>query len=111
MEQFTFTFDKAELTRFNLIMSRLDPDEYEIVEPIHDVDPVGHERLERQTVMRMDPEAASMFRFGMKGKLIIKRLRSEEEEAERKALEDQHRVKITVKVNNSGEITGVDSDN
>lgn len=95
-KQYTFTFPQEEESRFKKIMGRLEEDEYEIVEPISPVDKDNPRYSELQTVAIMEPEAASTFRFGMK-QLKIKRLRSEEEEAELQAREDRHKVTIKVK--------------
>lgn len=96
--QYTFTFDKPDEKKFREIMSRLDPDEFTILEEIADYDNPEKKSWEpdqKRTVMVMDPEAASTFRFGMK-KLIIRRLRTaEEEEAERMEREANT---ITIKV-------------
>ena len=95
-EEYTFTFDKNEEKRFRTILDRLDPDEYVIVEDIHPVD-ADNRYSELTTMIRMEPEAASTFRFGMK-QLKIRRTRTEEELAAEKEREDRNKITITVKV-------------
>ena len=97
LTQYTFTIDNEDEGRFNSIMSRLDPDEFVVVESLHKIPPAReHDRQsEMQAVIEMEPEAASTFRFGMK-KVTIKRFRTVEEEAEKQSIEDRNKVKITV---------------
>ncbi len=95
--QYTFTFNQDEEKRFRGIRDRLDPDEFTIITDIQKVDPEGGRQSQLTTVMVMEPEAASTFRFGMK-ECKIKRLRTEEEEAAVKEREDRNKVTITVKV-------------
>lgn len=95
--QYTFTFEQAEEKRFRNIESRLDPDEYKIVEEIHLVDPDDPRYSELKAVYEMVPEAASTFRFGMKN-LKIRRFRTEEELAAEREKEEKNKITITVKV-------------
>lgn len=95
--KYTFTFGPQEETKFQKIMAKLEPDEFTIINEIHPVDPENVKYCDRETVMDMDPEAALTFRLGMK-LLKIRRDRTEEELAEEKRINDQHIVKITVKV-------------
>jgi hypothetical protein len=110
--QYTFTFDTPDEKKFREIRSRLDPDEYSVVEDIADFDNPERKSWEspqKRTVMVMDPEAASTFRFGMK-KLTIRRLRTEEEEeAERKEKEENTiRINVVVPQNpGNGHVPGV----
>lgn len=101
-KQFTFTFNKADETNFRRILGRLEDDQYTVIQPIS---PVIVENTPYITDMDfiavMESESASMFRLGMKH-VKIKRLRSEEEEAEQEAIREQHRVKITVYTGNNG---------
>ena len=99
LTQYTFTFENKAEGKFREILSRLEPDEYIIVEDINKVPPKNenYSQHEMQTIMEMDSEAALTFRLGMRD-LKIKRTRTVEEEAEKKALEDQHRITIRVKV-------------
>lgn len=96
---YTFTFDNEDEKRFRNIMSRLDPDEFVITEEICKIAPKyeHHYQTEKQTTMEMEPEAASMFRLGMKH-LKIRRARTEEELAEEAALKAANTITITVKV-------------
>ena len=84
--EYTFTFDQDDQKRFNTIKDRLDPDEFEVVEDTHLVNPENARNSDLETKIKMDPEAASTFRFGMKH-LKIRRTRNEEELAEEKAEE------------------------
>jgi hypothetical protein len=107
LTQYTFTIDNEDEGRFNSIMNRLDPDEFVVVEPLHKI-PAAREhdrQSEMQAIIKMEPEAASTFRFGMK-RVGIKRLRSEEEEAEKQAIEDRNKIKITVYENGVVSING-----
>lgn len=98
MTNYTFTFAPEHEKKFKEVLSRLSEDEYVIVE---DVRPVDHKdgedisELDRQMVIEMDPEAALTFRLGMKF-VKIRRLRTEEELAEEKALEEKNTVKVTI---------------
>jgi len=94
LTQYTFTFSREDERQFRNIMSRLEPDEFRIVSEIAPTD-TENKYSDLQTVMEMEPEAASTFRFGMKV-LKIRRLRTEEELAEEKANEDRHKVTIVV---------------
>lgn len=95
-KQFTFTFNKDDETSFRRILGRLEDDEYTVVQPIKlVVDEKATYITDMDFIAEMDAESASMFRFGMKN-VKIKQLRTAEEEAERAAIREQHRVKITV---------------
>jgi len=96
-EEYTFTFEQSEEKRFRNIMSRLDPDEYVIVQDFHLVDPDNARYSEMAVIIQMEPEAASTFRFGMK-QLKIRRKRTEEELAAEKEREEKNKITITVKV-------------
>lgn len=95
--EYTFTFDKEDEARFKTIRDRLDPDEYVIKKEIELVPDTraGYKPSEMTTVIEMDPEAASTFRFGLR-KCSIRRPRSEEELAQEKEENDRHKVTITV---------------
>ena len=107
MTQYTFTFDPSDEHKFREVMSRLDPNEYAIVE---DIRPVYHKEgidirdIDRQMVLEMDPEAALTFRLGMKF-VKIRRARTEEELAEEKELHDRNTIKVTVQVPMGGPTT------
>jgi hypothetical protein len=103
MTKYTFTFDPSDEGKFRQVLSRLDPEEYSVVE---DVRPIDHKegldeydlrRLDRQMILEMDPEAALTFRLGMKS-VKIRRERTEEELAEEAELKAKNTVKITVMV-------------
>ncbi len=97
MTEYTFTFNQADEKRFNSIKDRLDPDEFNVVEETHLVNPDDPRYSELATKIEMDPEAASTFRFSMK-QLKIRRTRTEEELAEEKAQEEKNTITINVKV-------------
>jgi hypothetical protein len=97
MKEYTFTFNKNEEARFKNIMSRLEPYEFEVVEPTQSTDPANSRCSELKTVVKMDPEAASTFRFGMKD-LKIRRKRTAEEIAEEEEREKRNTITINVKV-------------
>jgi len=100
MTKYTFTFEPGDEKKFREVLSRLEPEEYNITE---DVRPVDHKPdadiryVDRQMVIEMDPEAALTFRLGMK-QVKIRRERTEEELAEEKRINDQHTITITVQV-------------
>lgn len=100
MTKYTLTFDPTDERKFREVMSRLDPDEYTVVE---DVRPVDHKEgvdireIDRQMILEMEPEAALTFRLGMKF-VKIRRERTEEELAEEKEINDRHTIKVTVHV-------------
>ena len=97
MTKFTFTIPADEEAKFRRIVERLEPEEYTVLEEIHPINPDDARSCDRQTIMEMDPEAALTFRLGMKW-VKIRRERTEEELAEEKRINDQHTVKITVRV-------------
>lgn len=96
---YTFTFNKTDTKLFGKILSRLNEDDYEIVEPIADYVEEGKRQYEPQvrTVMNVDPEACSMFRFGMKH-LIIRRARTEEEEEAERKQREENTIRINVRI-------------
>lgn len=95
--KYTFKFSAEEEGKFRRIVERLEPEEYTVLEEISIIDLANPRTSERQAVMDMDPEAALTFRLGMKN-VVIRRERTEEELAEEKRINDQHKVTITVKV-------------
>jgi hypothetical protein len=100
MIKYTFTFAPEDERKFREVLSRLDDDEYNILE---EVQPVEHKPdadlryVDRQMVIEMDPEAALTFRLGMKT-VKIRRERTEEELAEEKELHDRNTIKVTIQV-------------
>jgi len=104
-EQYTFTFEYNQEQQFRRIMDRLDPDEFDIIESIHITDIESPRTSQRQTVMEMEPEAASMFRLGMKD-VKIRRTRTEEELAAEEAEAAKNRITINVVMPGSGAGTG-----
>jgi hypothetical protein len=95
--KYTFTFPSEEERQFGRILERLDPSEYNVLEPIGPVDKENPRRSDRQTIMEMDPEAALTFRMGMK-ELKIRRERTEEELAAEKERDERNKVKIVIQV-------------
>jgi len=100
MTKYTFTFEPDAERKFKEVLSRLEPEEYTVIEEIR---PVDHKEIDnikyvdRQTVIEMDPEAALTFRMGMKD-VKIRRERTEEELAEEKRIHDQHTITVNVMV-------------
>jgi hypothetical protein len=97
MTKFTITIPADEEAKFKRIVERLEPSEYTVIKELHPVDLQDTRNCDRETIMEMDPEAALTFRLGMKF-VKIRRERSEEELAEEQRINDQHTIKITVKV-------------
>jgi hypothetical protein len=101
MTKYTFTFPYDEERVFKEVVSRLDPDEFVVIEDIRPVEAREHEDpryVDRQTIMEMEPEAASTFRFRMGNSIKIRRERTEEELAEEKEINDRNTIKVTVHV-------------
>jgi hypothetical protein len=98
MTNYTFTFPQDGERRFRDILSRLDPDEFVILEEMSFVKPEEPRYSDKQIKISMEEEAALTFRMGMGNNVKIRRERTEEELAEEQAIIDQHVVKIHVKV-------------
>lgn len=104
-EEYTFTFEKNQEQAFRRIVDRLDPDEFDVSKAIHQVDPENPHYSDLSTTMTMEPEAASMFRFGMKN-VKIRRTRTPEELAAEEAEAAKNRITINVVMPGSGAGTG-----
>ncbi len=100
MTEYTFTFDRQDERIFREVLSRLDPEEYNIVKEVYDVNEKEPRYSDKAMVIEMEEDSALTFRLGMKF-LKIRRKRSEEELAEEKELVDRNKVKITVQVDPS----------
>jgi formylmethanofuran dehydrogenase subunit D len=99
--KYTFTFPYTEERVFKEVVSRLDPDEFVVIEDIKALEPIREEDpryTDRQTIIEMEPEAASTFRFRMGDRIKIRRERTEEELAEEKEINDRNTIKVTVHV-------------
>lgn len=99
MIKYTFTFPYSEEQIFRGVMTRLDPDEFVVIEDIHPIplkDGENERYVDRTTIIEMEPEAAATFRFRMGNTLKIRRERTEEELAEERELEERNTVKVTV---------------
>ena len=99
--QYTFRFPRKEEKVFKSVVDRLDPDEFKVIEEIRTVDLRDGEDAryaDLQTVMEMDPEAASTFRFRMGNDVKIRRQRSEEELKEEEEQLAKHKITIHVQV-------------
>lgn len=101
MVKYTFRFPYTEEQVFNSVMSRLDPDEFVVIEAVHPVEVREGETeryVDRTAVIEMEPEAASTFRFRMGSLLKIRRERTEEELAEEAEEAERHKVRVTIMV-------------
>lgn len=109
--KYTYEFDQAEERKFRDILSRLDDDEYTIIEEISDVIDEKDRRgsKKKKAVIEMDSEACLTIKLSMKDVKITGTL-NDEETAVRKALEDHHTIKVKVKVNDCGMPTSVTAD-
>ena len=99
MIEYTFTFAPIAERKFQQVLDRLDPEEYNILEGIRPVDNpnnIDDRYLDRQTIIEMDEECALTFRFSMGDFIKIRRKRTEKELAEEKKLLDAN--KVTIKV-------------
>jgi hypothetical protein len=94
---YTFTIPRDEKSKFEAILARQDPADYEIVEEMSMVKPDDPRYSDYKMVANMDPETCLTFRMGMKN-VKIRRARTEEELAEEKELADRHKIKVTVHV-------------
>jgi len=98
--KYTITFEPGEERKFREVLSRLDPEEYTVVEDVRLVDhkdDADPRYVDRQTIIDMDPEACLTFRLGMRN-VKIRRERTEEELAEEKELNDRNTIRINVQV-------------
>lgn len=99
--QYTFRFPRKEEKVFKSVVERLDPDEYKVIEDIRTVDLREGEDprwADLQTVMEMEPEAASTFRFRMGNDIKIRRQRTEEELKEEEEQLAKHKITVRVQV-------------
>ena len=88
------TFDREELRAFNSVLERLEEGTYTVLKPVEKVNPDEYHSGYTAEI-ETDEMSCLTFRMGMKH-LKIRRERTEEELAEEKAIEDRHRVKVTV---------------
>lgn len=100
MTEYTFTFDRGDEGKFREVLSRLEPDEYNIIQDVVLVNPEEPRYSDKSMIIEMEEEACLTFRLGMKF-VKIRRKRTEEELAAEKELEDRHKIKITVQVDPS----------
>ena len=108
--QYTFSFEKVDTVRFNKILERFDEADYTIVTPVSTYTPEDkRDHTDTMAVIEMDDDTALTLRLGMPNTLKIKKYRTEEEEAAKKALEDKHKVKITVYTGSLGSTIVPDS--
>jgi hypothetical protein len=99
--KYTFTFPYDQEPVFNGVLGRLESDEFTIIESIHPVEVLEGQDIrwvDRETIIEMDPMAASTFRMRMGNNLKIRRERTEEELAAEKEENDRHTIKVTVHV-------------
>jgi hypothetical protein len=105
-EEYTFTFGYDQIQNFLRIKDRLEPDEYNVVKDVYLTDEENPRYCDRASVLEMEPEAASMFRFGMKN-VKIRRTRTEEELAAEEAEAAKNRITINVIMPGSGGAAGI----
>jgi hypothetical protein len=102
MTKYTYTFNKENEGKFKEVLSRLDPDEYNIIEDIKLLDDTDPRYSDRQAIIEMDSEACLTFRMRLGTGIKIRRERTDEELAAEKELSDKNTVRITVLVPPSG---------
>lgn len=107
MTKYTYTFNKENEGKFKEVLSRLDPDEYNIIEDIKLLDETDPRYSDRQAIIEMDSEACLTFRMRLGTGIKIRRERTEEELATEKELSDKNTVRITVFVPPSGSAPAV----
>lgn len=88
------TFDREELRAFHNVLERLEEGSYTVHKPVAKVNPDEY-HSDYTAEIETDEMSCLTFRMGMKH-LKIRRERTEDELAEEKAIEDRHRVKVTV---------------
>ena len=96
MPKYTLTFDRQQLRTFYEVLERLEENSYVIHKAAEKVSPDDY-YSDYTTEIETDEMSCLTFRMGMKD-LKIRRERTEEELAEEKAIEERHKVKVTVMV-------------
>ncbi len=105
MTKYTYTFDPSDEGRFRTVLSRLDPDEYTVIEDVKPVDAENPRYSDRQSIIEMDPEACLTIRMAMGNTVKIQRERTEEETAFEAERDARHTITINVKVPGLGQGT------
>jgi hypothetical protein len=105
MEEYTFTFKTENERKFRQVMDRLEPDEYVVIQDIHD--PRTEEEKTKyekylQCTLGMEPEAALTFRMSMT-ELNIKRKRSDEDQAKEDERQNRNVIKVRVSTGPMGD--------
>ena len=95
--KYTLTFDITEKNKFSAILSRLNDEEYTIIEDISIVSDTNKYVSECRTIIDMDTECALTFKMGMKT-VKLRKERSAEELEQEKERNDRHVVSVTVKI-------------
>lgn len=96
--KYTFRFLNENEKDFRRILSRLDENEYTIIEDIKLVDEKDPRYSDKTCIIDMDAEAALTFRLGFPKNtpLKIERERTEEEAKAKKEREDRHTIRVNV---------------
>jgi hypothetical protein len=101
MTKYTFTFDQENEGVFREVLSRLEPDEYSVVEDIRLIDDKEPRYSQKQAILEIGEEESCLtFRMRMGNSIKIRRERTEEELAEEKAINDMHTIRVNVHIGN-----------
>jgi hypothetical protein len=98
MPKYTFTFEKETEKSFKRVLSRLEEDEYKIIEDIRPVDDPKSYVKNLETIIEMDSEACLTLRMGLGNTIKIRRERTEEELQKEKEIEERTTIRINVQV-------------
>lgn len=94
MPKYTFTFDSQSERKYREVLSRLDENDYTIIEDVKLLEPDYPRSSDKQVIIETDTESCLTFRMGMT--LKIRRERTDEELAEEKELHEKNTIRINV---------------
>lgn len=97
MNKYTFKFSKVYEAKFRSVLSRLDDDEFNLIEDIQLDEPDRPRESLLKAVVEMDEMAALTFRLGIVDIKISKEM-TEKERKKRDDMINKHIVKVNVKV-------------